>query len=636
MSTEAREFLQQNMDAVQFAKLDKIGNQKVFEFAAKYIKHCQPDGVFVCNDSDEDRQYVRDQAIARGEEKSIGLEGQTIHYDGYNDQARDKANTKCLLPKDVDLGPNINATDRDDGLKEVHQFLDGIMKGKDIIIRFFCLGPRNSVFSNLCMQLTDSFYVSHSEDILYRGAYQQFVELGDKAEFFQFCHSAGEVAENKTSVNTDKRRVYMDLMANTVYSTNTQYGGNTIGLKKLAMRLAIQKASREGWLTEHMLLMGVEGPGSRITYFTGAFPSACGKTSTAMFCGDTIIGDDIAYIRAIDGEARAVNVEKGIFGIIRDVNAKDDPQIWEVLTTTGEAIFSNILIDENGKPHWLGNECPVPDKGFNHSGEWFAGKKDAKGAEVTLSHKNARYTIPMERLANLDPKSEDPNGVPVSGFIYGGRDSDTTAPVTQSFNWIHGIITQGASLESETTAATLGAEGVRKFCLMSNLDFIVVPLGKYIQDNLDFGAKVDKAPHIFLVNYFLRGKDGGYLNGMEDKKVWAKWMELRIHGDVDAIKTPVGYIPMYEDLAKLFNDYLGKEYTKAAYTEQFTLRIPKLLDKIERIEGIYRKMVPDAPQVLYDELTAQRKRLEAARAQHGDLVNPDIMAQDAATAAENA
>ncbi len=627
MTTEAMELLKQEMAPEQFAKLEKIGNQKVFEFVAKYVKHCLPDSVFVCDDSDEDRQYIKDQSIARGEEKSIGLEGQTIHYDGYNDQARDKAMTKYLLPKGVDLGENINSTDRDDGLVEVHQILNGIMPGKELIVRFFCLGPRNSIFSNLCTQLTDSYIVSHSEEILYRGAYQQFVDQGDRASFYKFIHSAGELLENNTSKNTDKRRVYIDLEENTVYSTNTQYGGNTIGLKKLAMRLAIKQASREGWLTEHMLLMGVSGPGGRLTYFTGAFPSACGKTSTAMFCGDTIVGDDIAYLRIINEQVRAVNVENGIFGIIRDVNPKDDPQIWEVLTTPGEVIFSNILIDEAGKPHWLGNGQETPDKGFNHSGEWFAGKKDAKGAEITLSHKNARYTIPMSRLANLDPKSENQHGLPVRGFIYGGRDSDTTVPVCQSFNWDHGIITQGAALESETTAATLGAEGVRKFCPMSNLDFVSVPLGKYIQDNLDFGSKVQQPPQIFLVNYFLRGKDGGYLNGMEDKKVWIKWMERRIHNDVEVLTTPMGYIPKYEDLANLFRDELNKDYSKSDYTEQFTLRIPELVAKMDRIIGIYRKMVPDAPQVLFDTLAAQKSRLGKTREKYGDYVTPDVLEQ---------
>ncbi len=285
----------------------------------------------------------------------------------------------------------------------------------------------------------------------------------------------------------------MDLVDNTVYSTNTQYAGNTVGLKKLAMRLAIQKANHGDWLTEHMLIMGVHGPAGRVTYFTGAFPSACGKTSTAMLPGETIVGDDITYIRAVDGEMRAVNVEKGIFGIIQDVNAEDDPLIWKVLTTPGETIFSNVLVDDEGTPHWLGKKTPVPPKGINHSGEWTPGKKDKEGKEIDISNKNARYTIPLARLDNIDPKANDPEGVPVGCIIYGGRDSDTSVPVVQSFNWVHGIITQGASLESETTAATLGKEGVRIFNLMSNLEFLTVPIGLYIKNNLEFGKKLKKA-----------------------------------------------------------------------------------------------------------------------------------------------
>jgi len=342
-----------------FAKLTALKNPAMMEFVAKYVELCNPDTVFVHDDSPEDSAAVREKALARGEEKKIGLQGQTIHFDSYYDQARDKNNTKCLLPAGKDLGPHIEAMERDRGLEDVHGILKDIMKGSELFVRFFSLGPPHSRFAISAVQLTDSAYVAHSEDILYRGGYEQFKSLNGSPDFFKFIHSQGEL-EGAVSKNLDKRRIFMDLVDNTVYSTNTQYAGNTVGLKKLAMRLAIQKANHEDWLTEHMLIMGVHGPHDRVTYFTGAFPSACGKTSTAMLPGETIIGDDIAYIRAIEGEMRAVNVEKGIFGIIQDVNAEDDPLIWKVLTTPGETIFSNVLIDDEGTPHWLGKKTPVP------------------------------------------------------------------------------------------------------------------------------------------------------------------------------------------------------------------------------------------------------------------------------------
>ena len=621
MEKKAIEILKEKLDEKNFKKLDVFKNEALNNFIAKYLTLCNPSRIFVCDDTPEDVKYIRDKAVENGEETKIGLEGQTVHFDNYYDQARDKKNTKYLLPKGVSFGDHINATEREEGLKEVHDFLDNIMEGKEVYIRIYCLGPVNSPFSLSAVQITDSAYVAHSEDLLYRGGYEQFKKLKNPGDFFKFVHSAGEL-ENNVSKNLDKRRIYMDLEENIVYSTNTQYGGNTIGLKKLAMRLAINKAKDEDWLTEHMLVMGINGPGNRKTYFTGAYPSACGKTSTAMLPGENIVGDDIAYLRVIDGEVRGVNVEKGIFGIIRDVNPKDDPLIWKALTSPGETIFSNILYDENNVPHWLGKGEELPTKGINHSGEWHTGKKDKDGNEITISHPNARYTISLDRLDNLDSNADSPEGVPVGGFIYGGRDSDTSVPVEQSFDWTHGIITKGAMLESETTAATLGKAGVRKFNLMSNLDFLSYTIGEYIDNNLKFGERAKKAPLIFSVNYFLKGKDGKYLNGMDDKKVWVKWMELRVNGDVKAIKTPTGYIPEYEDLKKLFKENLNKDFTIEDYKEQFTIRVPELLAKLDRMEKLYKESVSDTPDVFYKILNEQRERLEKAKAEKGDYISP--------------
>jgi len=496
-----------------------------------------------------------------------------------------------------------------------------------MLVCFFCLGPLDSYFSIPCVQITDSPYVAHSETILYRSGYEQFRKIGPSPDFFRFIHSEGGL-EKAVSRNIDKRRIYIDLEENLVYSVNTQYGGNTIGLKKLALRLAINKASNEDWLAEHMFVLGAHGPAGRITYFAGAFPSACGKTSTSMLPGQTIIGDDIAHLRKKNGKVRCVNVEKGIFGIIRDVNAKDDPVIYEALTNPCEVIFSNVLIDKNKKPHWLGMGTDLPTEGTNHSGKWHKGKKDAEGNEVTASHRNARYCLNISDLDNRDPLIDDPEGVPVGGIIYGGRDSDTWVPVEQAFNWTEGIIIKGASLESETTSATLGKEGIRAFNLMSNLDFLSIPLGRYIQNNLNFAKGIEAPPLIFSVNYFLRDKNGKYLNGMADKKVWILWAELCVNGDVDTVKTPTGLIPKYEDLAELFKKHLGVQYSRADYVRQFTIRIPENLAKLDRVENIYKQKVPDTPQLLFDTFAEVRKRLKDAGTKHGDYISPfDLMAQ---------
>lgn len=604
-----------------YQKLVELNNVKLHDFIGKYVEHCNPASIFVRTDCDRDAQYIRDKTIENGEEGKLALEGHTVHFDGYYDQARDKDKTRLLLPSNVDLGSSINSMDRDEGLVEIHKCLKNIMEGKEVYICFFCLGPTSSRFSIPSVQITDSSYVAHSEGILYRSGYEEFKRMQGSKDFFRFVHSAG-VLEKSASKNVSQRRVYIDIEDNIVFSTNTQYGGNTIGLKKLAMRLAIRKASQEGWLTEHMFIMGISGPGRRVTYLMGAFPSACGKTSTSMLEGEIIVGDDIAYLRKIDGRIRAVNAECGIFGIIRDVNSKDDPLIWEALHSPGEVIFSNILVRENKTTYWLGKDGAVPPRGINYSGEWSIGKKDATGEEVSPSNKNARYTIGLRRLKNCDPRIDDPDGIEVGGMIYGGRDSDTSVPVEESFDWAHGILTKGATLESETTSATLGQEGVRTFNLMSNLDFLSIPIGEYIKINLTFGRAVKKPPLIFSVNYFLRNKKREYITGMKDKHIWLKWMELRIHNDVDAIETPSGYIPRYEDLKRLFREVLGKDYSKESYIEQFTLRIPENLAKIGRIVDIYQAKVPDTPDILFKILAEQKERLEKLRRERGDYVSP--------------
>jgi len=617
--------LKENLSAENFNKLMTLENPRMHEFVADAIELTNPGSVFVCTDAEEDFDHIRALAIETNEEKKLNITGHTCHFDGYHDQARDKTNTKYLLAEGAEKS-SLNAIDKEAGVREVRSYLENSMSERTMLVCFFCLGPTDSPFSIPCVQITDSPYVAHSESILYRRGYEQFKKIGSSADFFRFIHTEGEL-ENYVSKNIDKRRVYIDLEENIVYSTNTQYGGNTIGLKKPALRLAIHRASRQGWLAEHMFVLGAHGPNDRITYFTGAFPSACGKTSTAMLPGQTIVGDDIAYLREIDGEPRCVNVEKGIFGIIRDVNPDDDPVIYDALTNPCEVIFSNVLLDENNRPHWLGMGKKLPEEGLNHWGKWLKDNTDEQGREIPPSHKNARYCLNISELSNRDPRADDPNGVPIGGIIYGGRDSDTWVPVEQAFNWAEGIIAKGASIESETTAATLGKEGVRKFNLMSNMDFLSLSYGKYIRNNLDFADKVDSPPSIFSVNYFLKGQDGKYLNAIADKKVWIMWAELRVNNDVNALETPTGLIPEYEDLVKLFRQHRNKEYTKDDYVRQFTIRVPELIKKLDRIENIYKEQGSDIPQIVFDTFSNVRVRLEEGREKFGDYISPFDLAE---------
>lgn len=624
---KTNDILRARLSDDNYKKLNNIKSPKVHEFVASYIELCNPAKIFVCTDTEEDLRYVREAAIKNKEESALAIKGHTVHFDGYYDQARDKANTKFLLPAGVNLGPEINAMDMDKGMEEIHGILTNIMQGHELFVRFFCLGPLQSTFTLPCIQLTDSAYVAHSEDLLYRQGYDEFIRLGNIDHFFKFVHSQGRLVEAGldllVSDNIKERRLYINLEDEIVFSTNTQYGGNTIGLKKIAMRLAINKASKEGWLTEHMLVMGVRGPQNRVSYLTGAFPSMCGKTSTAMIEGELIVGDDIAYLRIIDGIIRAVNVEKGMFGIIEGINSTDDPLQWDAINRPAEIIFSNVLVTDDKKAYWIGHNGECPASGVNHSGKWTQGKKDKDGNDIPPSHKNARFTFDLAILENADPRRNDPAGIEISGMIYGGRDSDTSVPVHEAFNWTEGIIIDGAGLESETTAATLGKQGVREFNPMSNLDFLSIPIGRYIQNNLDFGAKAKNPPHIFAVNYFLRNSEGKFLNHKNDKKVWLKWMELRVHNDAKAIKTPIGLIPEYTDLKRLFKETFNKEYTEKDYVEQFTIRVPEYLAKIDRLIEIYKTRVTDTPAIVFTTFNEQKIRLEEARKVYGDYIAPE-------------
>ena len=608
------------IDEINLKKLEALNNPHVMKIIGEYVSIVKPAKVTVITDIEQDVVYIKQRALENGEETPLATPGHTVHFDGYFDQGRDKENTKILISKGVNLSPSIVTGDRDECLKEIHGLLDGIMAGKECFIMFYCLGPVQSRFSLCAMQITDSAYVAHSENILYRQGYEEFKRLNGSEDFFYFIHSAGELENHKTK-NIDKRRIYIDLDENRVFTINNQYAGNSVGLKKLALRLAIKKSNNEDWLCEHMLIMGVMPDGkNRTTYFTGAFPSGCGKTSTAMIPGQRIIGDDIAYIRpGKDGQAYAVNVEEGIFGIIEDVNPIDDPLIYTSLTTPRDIIFSNILVN-NGIPYWLGMGKETPLEGVNFAGNWKKGMVDSKGKEILCAHKNARYTMRLKELENCDPRLHDPEGVPISGVIYGGRDSDISPAVYESLSWAHGVFI-GAALESETTAMTIGKVGVREHNPMANLDFLVIPLGLYIKNHLKFGENVSRPPKIFATNYFLK-ENGKFISGKIDKKVWLMWMEGRVHNEFEAIETPIGFIPKFEDLQILFQNIFSKEFSRQEYEKLFSIRIQKLLEQLDRIEAIYRNE-DGVPETFHTHIHQQGERLLLARKKFTkDVISP--------------
>lgn len=609
------------IDQTNLDKLLALNNQHILDIVALYADRCKPAKITVITDSPEDVKYVRAKSLENGEETAMAMPGHTYHFDGKADQGRDKAVTRVLVPAGYKMSKAINTMEREEGLKEMTEKLTGIMEGKEMFVAFFTLGPANSRFAIGALQITDSAYVVHAESILYRPGFEEFKRLAGSDKFFHFIHAAGVLAENKTSKNPDNKRIYIDLEDNRVFAVNTQYAGNSLGLKKLALRLAIKKSHDEDWLCEHMFVMGARPEGkNRITYFTGAFPSACGKTSTAMIPGQSIIGDDIAYLKiGDDGLTYAVNVEQGIFGIIEDVNPVDDALIYEALNGPRELIFSNLLIND-GTPYWLGMGRDWPDSGISYLGPWQKGDKDAEGNELKPVHKNARYTIRIKELGNADANVDNPDGVPVDGIIYGGRDYEVSPPVVESLSWAHGVFV-GACLESMTTATILSKpETVHN--PMANIDFMVVPLGVYLANHLKFGERLDKQPKIFSTNYFLKDADGKFLNQKVDKKVWLYWMEGRVHGEYEAVETPIGLIPKYEDLKHLFRQIFDRDYARSDYEAQFSLKLRGLLDRLGRIEKIYETET-DVPTAFHEHLKQQRQRLLDAQTHHNkEVISP--------------
>jgi phosphoenolpyruvate carboxykinase (GTP) len=419
----------------------------------------------------------------------------------------------------------------------------------------------------------------------------------------------------------------MDRSWLTTFSMFCTYAGNTLLLKKGNHRFAVDLATyyKKGEeLSEHMFLTGLAGPGGRKTYFAGAYPSACGKTATAMIPGEQIVGDDIVYFKNIDGEFRGVNVEQGIFGIIKDVNANDDPVIYENAMKNQEVIFSNILQGPDKMPYWLGQGVDAPKEGLNHFGEWKEGIKDSKGNEVLIAHPNSRYTMRLDYLENFDKEGFDKtDGVKVQGILYGGRDSNTTVPVEESPSWKDGILLKACTLESETTAATLGKAGVRAASPMANMDFVSYPLGEYTINNIKFVEGMKEVPKIYSTNYFMKSADGDFMTSKLAKKVWLHWAEGRINNEYEALDTPTGKIPLYRDIKALFEELLPEEVlSEEDYTYLFTFRTDKWIAKLERTKEFFASKDSNLPAELNTYWDETIVRLKDIQSKYGNEIKP--------------
>ncbi|XCN74061.1 MAG: phosphoenolpyruvate carboxykinase domain-containing protein [Candidatus Electrothrix aestuarii] len=624
-------FLAGLMDEADTAKLMQC-SPAVIEPIFNGATRMNPASLFLNTGSPEDMAYIRRQALNHNEEFSLATPGHTCHFDGPKDQGRDTANTKYLAYPDTHISSLQQKLEHRAGLVEVRMIMDDLMVNKEMIVSFISRGPIGSKVADPTLQITDSYYVIHSEYLLYRmldpATFSREVET--KGYLFVNYHTAGELTPEHVSAHLEYRRIYMDVERYHSYSANNQYAGNSIAPKKINHRFANMNNLRRHFgsrLDEHMFITGFDVDGETV-YFAGAYPSGCGKTGTAM-TGDALIGDDLAkiFIDKESGEVRAVNPEKGMFGIIEGVNRKDDPETMDVLEREGEeVIFSNLLIHDQ-KPYWQGCGYDLPDAGRNFTGEW------TKDSGQPLSHKNARFTISLDTLTNYDSATENPEGVKLSALVFGGRDYTTMPTIVMAHDWMNTVV-HGAIIRSATTATELGADGSEKRSPFANEAFFPGPLGEYIAHYKAFGENSaineDCLPSGFQVNYWLHkssrrelapGEEDGLLGEKRDTKVWMRIMALMHQGKVETIWTPIGLIPKYRDLKQLFRELLDKDYSEEVYTYQFSLHIEKLIQRIDMsIEEFAKEQ--EMPEEFFHTLDTWRGDLRALESIVGSVVTP--------------
>ncbi|MDY6878277.1 MAG: phosphoenolpyruvate carboxykinase (GTP) [Chloroflexota bacterium] len=623
---EAKSLFETRCDRENAAKLDQITNIEALLKIANAISMTEPDMVFVNTGSDADVQRVREMSLEKGEEQSLAMKDHTIHFDLAQEQARIIDRTFYIVNKGEQVSVLAKKTLRDEAYEYIKTHMTGIAKGKTLLVGFFSRGPIGAQAAIPALEITTSTYVMHSANILYRHVYDQFdEEVSRLGLFFTNVHSEGP---NRPE-DLPNARVFMDRSWLTTFSMFCTYAGNTLLLKKGNHRFAVDLSTyyrKEQELSEHMFITGLTGLGGRKTFCAGAAPSGCGKTTTAMV-GTDFIGDDLAQLWiAKDGTLRGINPEKGIFGIVQNVNHEGDPYLMKALREEGaEVIWTNVLIDERGMPHWVGNGEEHPNKGFNFQGEWWEGKMEKNGKPIPLSNPNARCTVDNKFIGNYnETTAKDPRGVEIKVITYSGRDNDTMPPVWVAKSPDHGVVI-GASILSAATATEVGATGVRRQP-WANEPFIPGPLADYMDAQFVFfnSDNLKNKPIMAGLNYFLtfdaRGGGGdGLLGEKRDVKVWLGWLELRAHEDVDAIETPIGFIPKYKDLRELFAG-IGKEYPRGLYDKQFSFYVDNIIARIDLQEEAYRKE-KDIPARLFEIYAEQRKGLEALKAEYGPIVS---------------
>jgi phosphoenolpyruvate carboxykinase (GTP) len=501
-----------------------------------------PDRVVYCDGTDGEKDRLIAECLASGELIELNqkkLPGCYLHRSAAHDVARTEHLTFVSTKDKEDAGPNNNWMSAEVAVVKLTPLFKGAMKGRTMFVVPFLMGPPGSKFSRVGVEITDSRYVVLSMRTMTRVGQVALDHLGTSGDFTRCLHSLGDLSP-------DRRYIVHFPERNTVWSIGSGYGGNALlGKKCMALRIASWLAKREGWLAEHMLILGLKAPGSNTTrYITGAFPSACGKTNLAMLVPPSsmpgwqawTVGDDIAWLRpGDDGRLWAVNPEAGFFGVVPGTSRATNPNAFDMIQRN--TIFTNVALRPDGTPWWEGHDDPPPAEAIDWQGRPWTPASPEKAA-----HPNSRFTTPASQCASLSPEFDNPDGVPIDAILFGARRQRRVPLVYQARTWQHGTFL-GASLSSETTAAATGRVGVLRRDSMAMSPFCGYNMADYFGHWLSFG-RLSALPKIFRVNWFRTGDDGKFLwPGFGDNLRVLKWILERCEGKGAAVETPIGLVP---------------------------------------------------------------------------------------------
>lgn len=573
-----------------------------------------PDQVVWIDGSEEQLEELRKEAVESGEMIKLNQEklpGCYYHRTAPNDVARVEDRTLICSRKEEDAGPTNHWKEPQEAYKMLYDIARGSYKGRTMYVIPYSMGPVGSPLAKIGVELTDSIYVVLNMSIMTRVGQKVMDVLGDSNDWVRGLHC-------KCDVDPEKRWICQFPEDNTIISVNSAYGGNVLlGKKCFALRIASYQAKNEGWMAEHMLILGVENPKGEVKYVCAAFPSACGKTNLAMMIPPEgyrakgykvwTVGDDIAWMRkGPDGRLYAINPENGFFGVAPGTNMKSNPNA--LISTQKGAIFTNVARNLDDNTVWwesLDKNPPV------NAEEWKGAKVNGPeyvAAGNKLAHPNSRFTAPTANCPCLSSEFENPQGVPVSAIVFGGRRPDTVPLVYQSRSWNNGVFI-GSITGSETTAAAAGAVGVVRRDPMAMLPFCGYNMGDYFKHWIEMGEMLgDKAPKIFNVNWFRVDEDGHFIwPGFGDNLRVLEWILKRCDNEVDAVETAIGYVPKPEDI----NIEGLKDFDEEKLASILKVDNAKWAKEAAGVEEFYKKFGDKLPQELRDELNGLEERTKA-------------------------